>query len=358
MSDRSRASRDTRSRPHRVPRADKAVETERRLIDAAARIVGAEGYANASVAKITALADVAQGTFYNYFASQQDLFDHLLPELGGQLLDFVRERVAGIEDSFAREEAGFLAFFEFLNARPEFYRILNEAETFSPTAFRAHMQNMAQGYVRALARSHAKGEMPGFAPRELEVIVYTLLAARNYIAYRYVSGEGRARSLPAWVVEAYMKLVTGGMRYGGTARRPPRVRGKSTDAAAARSGALSPRIEASEPGRAELTVDVEDQDKEPDGTVRSAVLVELLEAAGAHVVGDDGARSPRLRSMSVSYIAPVAASTLVAIARLEGGAEARHVAVRIADAASPAETLVMAQAVYAAEASGMGEGRR
>src|SRR5262245_5670709 len=105
--------REIRITKPRMRRADKLQETRRRLIDAAAKVVGAEGYANASVAKITTLANVAQGTFYNYFASQQDLFDHLLPELGGELLDFIRERVSGITDSIEREEVGFGAFFEF-----------------------------------------------------------------------------------------------------------------------------------------------------------------------------------------------------------------------------------------------------
>lgn len=45
----------------------------------------------------------AQGTFYNYFASQQDLFDYLLPELGGELLDFnPGERGRGISASHAQ----------------------------------------------------------------------------------------------------------------------------------------------------------------------------------------------------------------------------------------------------------------
>ena len=67
-----------------------------------AKVVGAEGYAHASVAKVTALAEIAQGTFYNYFASQQDLFDQLLPELGTELLDFIRTRIAGESDSFTK----------------------------------------------------------------------------------------------------------------------------------------------------------------------------------------------------------------------------------------------------------------
>src|SRR5688572_10092155 len=137
--------------PGRRRRADRAIETRRKLIDAAAKVVGAEGYANASVAKITALAEIAQGTFYNYFASQQDLFDHLLPELGTELLDFIRQRIAGESGSFEREQTGFRAFFDFLAERPEFYRILNEAETFAPKAYHDHMRNMADGYMRALS---------------------------------------------------------------------------------------------------------------------------------------------------------------------------------------------------------------
>jgi hypothetical protein len=83
---------------------------------------------------------------------------------------------------------------------------------------------MAEGYTRALSRSHAKGELPGFEQRELEVIIFTMLAARNYLSYRYLFRDGRTRRLPAWVDRAYMKLMTGGMMYGGTTDRPRRTR--------------------------------------------------------------------------------------------------------------------------------------
>lgn len=348
MSDRNRAIRETKPRAPRTARADKAQETQRRLIDAAAKVVGAEGYANASVAKITALADVAQGTFYNYFASQQDLFDHLLPELGGEMLEFIRGRLAGIEDSFAREEAGFRAFFEFLEVRPEFYRILNEAETFAPKAFRAHMRNMAAGYSRALARSHAKNEMPGFDGRELEVVVYSLLAARNYLAYRYVASDGRARPLPGWVVDAYMKLVTGGMRFGGTDRRAARARGKSS--LGAKPAAADPAFHILEqaPGRAEIDLEIDEAGLTGGGEVRPAVLMDLMEAAGALAVGGGTPKCiARLQSMSVSFIGSCNAERLVASAHVEGGGGTLHVALRVAAGAASGEIVAIAQAVYA-----------
>lgn len=336
------------SRRPRKGRADKAAETKRRLLGAAAKVVGSEGYANASVAKITALAEVAQGTFYNYFASQQDLFDHLLPELGGELLDFIRERLVGIEDSYEREEAGFRAFFEFLAQRPEFYRILNEAETFSPTAFRDHMQNMAAGYSRSLARSQSKGEMRGFEAREIEVVVYTLLSARNYLAYHYAMRDNRARQLPAWVTAAYMKLVGGGMQLGTRARQPHRQRAKVGPPKSSGPAKLSYTILEQTRGRVEVELDIEDDDREANACVRLAVLMEMLEYAGALAASEGADKGEvHLQSMSLSFIVPASADRLVALARTEGGERTLHVALRLADAARPDEPILTAQAVYA-----------
>ncbi|MCL4764950.1 MAG: TetR/AcrR family transcriptional regulator [Hyphomicrobiaceae bacterium] len=335
--------------PGRRTRADRALETRRKLIDAAAKVVGAEGYANASVAKITALAEIAQGTFYNYFASQQDLFDHLLPELGGELLDFIRARVGNAE-GLRREEIGFRAFFDFLAQRPEFYRILNEAETFSPKAFHDHMRNMAAGYMRALSRSHADGAMPGFETRELEVIVYMLLAARNYLSFRYVYDSGRARRLPAWVERAYMKLVAGGMRYGGAVG--PARRKRPSEIAKPAAGSLRDRleilIEPGSPGETSLTVDLTDHDRDDDGAVRRSVLLEIVEhaASSAAAAGADGPL--RLQSLSTGFPAPTAVDTLVALAQSSAVDSVVHVSVSVRELARTGRTIAVAQAVYSA----------
>ncbi len=305
---------DARHLPHRnagraataprMTRASKAEATRRNLIDAAARVVGAEGYANASVAKITALADVAQGTFYNYFDSQQDLFDHLLPELGGQLLDFIRERVASEGDSFKREEIGFRAFFEFVRARPEFYRILNEAETFSPKAFADHMRNMAEGYLRALRSSAAKGELAGFEDRELEVVVYILLAARNYLAFRYMRSAAAPAPLPDWIVRAYMKLLDHGIRADQRSRGAARSRGQVPAASVAASPAQ--RLIARSANGAAVEMKVVASDRDSDGCVVRSALLELLEAAGRQIAQGAaathaGSVMPELLSFSANF---------------------------------------------------------
>jgi AcrR family transcriptional regulator len=336
--------------PGRRRRADRAIETRRRLIDAAAKVVGAEGYANASVAKITARAEIAQGTFYNYFASQQDLFDHLLPELGTELLDFIRARIAGESGSFEREEIGFRAFFDFLAARPEFYRILNEAETFAPKAYHDHMRNMAEGYVRALSRSHAKGELPGFERRELEVIIYSLLAARNYLSYRYLFRDGRARRLPAWVDRAYMKLLTGGMMYGGTngRTRRPRRSEPTTDSTVV-SDAARFRGTAANPGEARIELEATDGCLDATGTVRRGIVLKLIEAAASAAVSNLGDTPPRLLSLSTAFPHAAEGGSLAAVARAHASRQAIHVSVEVRELNDSARAIATAQAVYAIE---------
>jgi len=70
----ARSRNDKNSTP-RSTRAERSEQTLNALLDAAGEVVGELGYQDASVARITSQAGVAQGTFYNYFNSRQDLFD-------------------------------------------------------------------------------------------------------------------------------------------------------------------------------------------------------------------------------------------------------------------------------------------
>ena len=97
----------------KLNRAERNAWTKRRIFDAATKIVGKYGYADASVARITEEAGVAQGTFYNHFENRQELLDQLLPKIGLDMLHFIRERT-GTADAARQEIERFSAFFEFI----------------------------------------------------------------------------------------------------------------------------------------------------------------------------------------------------------------------------------------------------
>jgi hypothetical protein len=93
---------------------------------------------------------------------------------------------------------------------PWYTRIESETAVWAPEIFRQHFFEIADRYVAALSRGHAAGEFADYEERELEVIAYILMAARHYLATRYLSGGPGAR-LPAAVADAYVGLVSRGL---------------------------------------------------------------------------------------------------------------------------------------------------
>jgi AcrR family transcriptional regulator len=197
----------------KLTRAERNDEVKKRLFDAAAKVVGRLGYAEASVARITELAEVAQGTFYNHFENRHQL----LPTIGLQMVDFIAERAGALPPGADRETERFRAFFDFVREVPEFLRILNEAEVFAPNGYQRHLDNIATAYVRRLKRERSAGQVEDYTDQELEVIVHILMGARGYLSRRYAYTEGSAHAVPDYVISAYEKLLGSGLfRKSGT----------------------------------------------------------------------------------------------------------------------------------------------
>ncbi len=102
----------------KLTRAQKQSQIRAALLEAAAKVVGEVGYSAAMVSTITRRAGVAQGTFYNYFNSRQDLFDQLLPSMSDEMLAFITERSSHATNDVAREKLRFEAYFAYLLKRP------------------------------------------------------------------------------------------------------------------------------------------------------------------------------------------------------------------------------------------------
>src|SRR3954463_14587668 len=184
--------------------------TKQTIFEAATKIVGKHGYAEASVARITEEAGVAQGTFYNHFENRQELLDQLLPKIGIDMVHFIRERT-GTAHAALQEIERFGAFFDFSREVPEFLRILNEAEHFAPIGYQKHLDNISTAYVRILRRARHAGAIDGFSDEEFEAIVHMFMGARGYLSRRYSYAEGAVNAVPDHVISAYEKLITRGL---------------------------------------------------------------------------------------------------------------------------------------------------
>src|SRR5262245_30933627 len=196
----------------RLTREERSEETRKAIFAAAAEVVGALGYADASISRITEIAGIAQGTFYLYFESRQALFDELLPTVAQEMLEFLRRSVAGSRDVFDVEERALRASFDYVDQNPGFGRILNEAEFAAPLAHEKHYKVLCDRYVDSLERGMQTGQIRHFSRHELETVANMLIAARLYLVhdYRKRSRKDKAEAKEK-LIQTYMKLVRNGL---------------------------------------------------------------------------------------------------------------------------------------------------
>lgn len=220
-------------------RASKTEATRRQLIDAAFLVVGEYGFADTTIARITSRARVAQGTFYNYFTSQQDLFEQLLPSLGQALIEHLQARSGDAADVAQFQRNCLTGFIDFIRESSVFYRILIEAEVYVPKAHRRYLVDITNWHRRALRRFLAEGAIEGFDERQLEVVAYSIVATHHYLLMRYAHWSGETTRLPHWVVEAQQRLLLGGLlggmssgTLGGAGAKAAKAAGRRRSAAA------------------------------------------------------------------------------------------------------------------------------
>ncbi|MFB9263889.1 TetR/AcrR family transcriptional regulator [Bradyrhizobium erythrophlei] len=200
----------TSAKVAKLNRVERNAWTKQKIFDAATKVVGKYGYAEASVARITEAAGVAQGTFYNHFENRQELLDQLLPKIGFDMVRFIRERT-GTAEAARQEIERFSAFFDFILEVPEFLRILNEAEFFAPIGYQKHFDNISSAYVRILRRARTAGAIIDYSDEEFEATVQVLMGARGYLSRRYSYSEHGVTAVPDYVISAYRKLITRGL---------------------------------------------------------------------------------------------------------------------------------------------------
>jgi len=177
--------------------------TRARLLAAAEEVFSELGYHEASIVKITEAAKVAQGTFYLYFSSKQEIFEELVRDLNRRVRHAMAEGAARGKTRAEAEVLGFEAFFQFTAEHAALYRIIRQAEFVSPPTLRAHYEAIASGYVAALQAAMQDGEVAQVDP---EVLAWALMGMGELIGMRWILWEG-AGAIPRDVLDALRTLV-------------------------------------------------------------------------------------------------------------------------------------------------------
>ncbi len=202
----------TTTRRRRSPRQERKNEATRfNLLESAAHIIGKHGYAGCTIARVTERASVAHGTFYLHFASQQAMFDEVLPTLGAQMLEEIGQAIRASKDEVDLERKGFKANLDYLVKHPYMYRVLSEAELYAPKAFKQHLDAMTQSYTRSLRRSLTEAHMADYRESELETVATMLIGARTYLLMRYGVDKHTVKGVSKDRLETYLKFISQGI---------------------------------------------------------------------------------------------------------------------------------------------------
>lgn len=168
--------------PLPAPKTKRGERTRQKILDAAEREIGARGFSEASIATITSEAAVAQGTFYLYFRSKEDVLRELVLRMGRRLRHHLTRATMDAGDRLEAERLGIRAFLQFVRDNPNLYRVVAESQFVDPAIHRAYYEEFAAGYRAGLAEAETRGEI---SAGDAEVRAWALMGVTDMVGRRY-----------------------------------------------------------------------------------------------------------------------------------------------------------------------------
>jgi AcrR family transcriptional regulator len=173
-----------RSRRERLRR-----EREARILESAAAVFARKGFYQATIREIAELADVADGTIYNYYANKRDLLVAMLQHL---IADSVSDALAQSE---AEDERRFLTVilserFDFLERNLEFVRALM-TEVWADTAFREQYLSQVIWPLLTLMEGYLQGRIDAGTVRPVNARITVRAMAGSFLIFLLLAHTGQ-----------------------------------------------------------------------------------------------------------------------------------------------------------------------
>lgn len=137
-----------------LPKSKKAREKFDRIIQAADYHIYTYGFEKASIANITATADVATGTFYLYFKDKLELYHYLLDDYQRRIREYIKLRSFDCKTRYDKEKIGLIAWLEFVNENPHTYSIIWQSLSINKQLFIDYYQKFSSSYKKGLIKDN------------------------------------------------------------------------------------------------------------------------------------------------------------------------------------------------------------
>jgi AcrR family transcriptional regulator len=134
-------------RTSRLPRGARRLQ----LLRAAQDVFVAQGFHAAAMDDIADRAGVSKPVLYQHFPGKRELYLALLEEQVDHLAQRVAEAMAGTDDNRARVDAAVGAYYDFIDAEGEAFRLVFESDLRNDDDVRAIVDRGTQACVEAIA---------------------------------------------------------------------------------------------------------------------------------------------------------------------------------------------------------------
>ncbi|QXG77105.1 TetR/AcrR family transcriptional regulator [Modestobacter sp. L9-4] len=131
----------------RLPRDARRVQ----LLRAAQDVFVAQGFHAAAMDDIAVRAGVSKPVLYQHFPGKRELYLALLEEQVDELTERVRQAMAATEDNRARVDAAVGAYFDFIDADGEAFRLVFESDLRNDAEVRRVVDRGSRASIEAIA---------------------------------------------------------------------------------------------------------------------------------------------------------------------------------------------------------------
>lgn len=167
--------------------------TRARILDAAEKVFGEQGFHGTSIVEITRDAGVGLGTFYVYFPSKIEIYRHLLRSRQEEFFAYARAVTDGSGDYRDTLRAAFEALFVWLGNHPFIPRLLREADFIDPGLITDLYTSPVEEFRKGLERAMDRGDI---AKADAEVLAWCITGMSELIAMRWLIWPGKKRMDP------------------------------------------------------------------------------------------------------------------------------------------------------------------
>jgi AcrR family transcriptional regulator len=171
-----------RSSTARLP----APERRRQLLDVALVQFAAKGYHDTSMNDVAEAAGVTKPVLYQHFASKRELFLELLREVGGRMRDAIGKATTDADGPRQQVEAGFAAYFRWVESNRGGFGILFDGETRRDREFANEVLSVESQIADGIAEQIV---VEGLSPERQMLLAYAIVGISETTCRLWLSNQ-------------------------------------------------------------------------------------------------------------------------------------------------------------------------